>query len=102
MKIMEALVAKKGLAVGMELFEDGTEMMNNRKIDMPNLPFGTCGGTVMWLDLVKKGKWRLQQNMVTKHCRILDEYDGRVAWGTYEGMKDALNRMVNTEDGIEI
>lgn len=76
------------------------EKLVEKKLDMPNLPVETMGGILVWTELANCGKWRLQQNMVTKHCRILDEEDRRVAWGSYEGMIVALNRLVHSQTRI--
>jgi len=37
----------------------------------------TMGGKVWWYDVIKKGKFRLQQNLISKHYRILDEENYR-------------------------
>ena len=47
-----------------------------------NLPFSTGGGKQFWTDVDYCQGWRIQQNAVTGHCRLLDPSDVRHAWGT--------------------
>ena len=63
--------------------------------DMPNINFPTMGGNIWWRDLARVDGWRIQQNSVTKHCRILDPYDVRRAWGSESGMENLFNKIVN-------
>lgn len=37
-----------------------------------NLPTYTFGGTEIWGDELFYGKWRIQRNVLTNHCRLLD------------------------------
>lgn len=69
-----------------------------QEISLPNIPFPTMGGKVFWDTLAQYKGWRLQQNEITKHCRILDPNDVRRAWGTKNGMIKALEAF----KGIEI
>ena len=66
------------------------------EISLPNLPTPTMGGQVVWDTLAESGGWRLQQNELTKHCRILDPHDVRRAWGTKQGMFKALESLQNS------
>jgi hypothetical protein len=61
-----------------------------------NIPFPTMGGEVFWEDLDCRGQYRLQQNKITKHCRILDYHNIRVAWGEEGTMRAKLREL--TED----
>lgn len=38
----------------------------------------TLGGKVWWNDIKSEGKFRIQQNIVSKHYRILDQEDRRI------------------------
>jgi hypothetical protein len=55
--------------------------------DNPNIPFPTLGGEVFWNTLSSYNGWRLQQNMLTNHARILDPDGIRYAWGDVCVMK---------------
>lgn len=61
--------------------------------DCPNIEFPTMGGEVWWKTLESKNGLRLQQNHVTQLCRILNQDDHRVAWGSPVAMKDKFRRL---------
>ena len=52
-----------------------------------NIVFPTLGGSTFWTDLEQSGKYRLQQNNLTSHCRILNEKNFRGAWGQEGAMR---------------
>lgn len=58
-----------------------------------NIPFPTMGGKVFWDTLEYQGGYVLQQNIVTQHCRILDENNIRVAWGEEGPMRAKLREL---------
>lgn len=49
-----------------------------------NLPFPTLGGRQIWADQFLRSGWRIQRNVFTGHCRLLDPNNIRRAWGSYE------------------
>lgn len=49
-----------------------------------NAQLATYGGKLFWTDQAILAGWRVQQNAVTGHCRLLDPDDVRHAWGTLE------------------
>ena len=49
-----------------------------------NVPTVTLGGKQFWGDLFVHAGWRIQENVFTSHCRLLDPRDIRRAWGTRE------------------
>ncbi|WP_453994150.1 helix-turn-helix transcriptional regulator [Bacillus nitroreducens] len=51
----------------------------------------TMGGKVWWKDLQRKGKFRLQQNVISQHYRILDEANFR--WYSSFDKVEAYNRL---------
>jgi len=59
----------------------------------PNLPLPTLGGKQFWADELFFHQWRIQRNVFTKHCRLLDESNVRHAWGTYEECNAALEKI---------
>ena len=66
----------------------------DEELSLPNIPFPTMGGKVFWITLAESNGWKLQQNMITKHARILNANNVRIAWGTINGMEKALDRMI--------
>ena len=62
----------------------------NAELEMPNIPTPTMGGH----RLAEFNGYRLQQNQLTHHARILNANDVRIAWGTLSGMEKALDRLI--------
>ncbi len=52
-----------------------------------NITAPTGGGKQFWTDRFVHHGWRIQQNIYTGHCRLLDDKDFRRAWGTYEACR---------------
>ena len=50
----------------------------------------TMGGRQFWGDVQFFQGWRIQQNVFTKHYRLLDAEDRRHAWGTLEDCQKTL------------
>ena len=69
-------------------------------LDPLNIPFPTAGGQVFWEDLEHVGDFRLQKNVFTHHCRILNEKNIRVAWGEEGPMRAKLRKLTSGSDGI--
>ena len=57
----------------------------NAELEMPNR---------FWTTLAEFNGYRLQQNQLTHHARILNANDVRIAWGTLSGMEKALDRLI--------
>ncbi|WP_152446657.1 helix-turn-helix domain-containing protein [Bacillus sp. THAF10] len=65
------------------------ETIAHEKIDHPKDK--TMGGKVWWKDVKKAGEFRLQQNVISQHYRILDDLDFR--WYSSFQKEDALQRL---------
>ncbi|MGN0904876.1 MAG: esterase/lipase family protein [Alphaproteobacteria bacterium] len=48
------------------------------------VPFFTCGGMFYWFDRHNYAGWRIQENIWSHRCRLLDPYGIRRADGTFE------------------
>ncbi len=55
-----------------------------------NLPLKTAGGTQLWTDHIWRDGYRIQQNSLTGHWRLVDAKDVRRAWGSRAQCDDAL------------
>jgi len=55
-----------------------------------NLRAPTTGGKQFWADELHFHKWRIQRNVLTGHCRLLDGDDVRYAWGTFDQCRAEL------------
>ncbi|MFN2746419.1 MULTISPECIES: helix-turn-helix transcriptional regulator [Bacillus] len=76
------------------------ETVAHRSIDRPKRK--TLGGRVWWREVARKGDFRLQQNLISHHYRILDSYDD-LWFSTFE-KQDALARLdelIHENDGVE-
>ncbi|MCY8520242.1 helix-turn-helix transcriptional regulator [Bacillus atrophaeus] len=62
------------------------ETVAHRSIDRPKGK--TMGGKVWWREMKAKGDFRLQQNLISQHYRILDSYDD-LWFSTFE-KRDAI------------
>ncbi len=56
-------------------------------------PMPTLGGKQFWADEFFFHQWRIQRNVVTGHCRLLDENNLRHAWGTYAQCRAKLDQI---------
>jgi len=59
----------------------------------PNLPVKTLGGTQFWRDAYLHAGWRIQQNILTDHYRLLDPGNVRRAWGEYQSCKSTFDEI---------
>jgi hypothetical protein len=85
----DILMDEKLLIAGLKLLAIGKSLPS-----LPNIPFPTMGGAVFWNDLAEYNGWRLQQNMLTQHCRVLNPDDVRVAWGGYDAMIESFEMLL--------
>lgn len=76
-----------------KILEALIESGSRNGVSMPNLPTPTMGGNVWWNTLAKCDGWRLQQNMLTQHARILDPNNVRRAWGDVSTMEKKFARI---------
>ncbi len=63
-----------------------------------NLQTPTMGGTQLWRDAHVFAGWRIQENVLTGHFRLLDTEDIRRAWGSYAQCKERLGDLKRIED----
>ena len=66
-----ALIA--GIVVGAVAAEEGPDLL-------PNIEMRSGGGRYVWRDETVRSGWRIQTNVVTGHCRLLDRDNVRRAW----------------------
>lgn len=59
-----------------------------------NLPVKTLGGKQFWTDVQFQGGWKIQQNALTNHFRLIDLAKVRRAWGTLDACQQQLDRAV--------
>jgi pimeloyl-ACP methyl ester carboxylesterase len=66
----------------------------------PNIPFPTLGGKQFWTDRYLYSGWRIQENAVAGHARLLDPGNVRRCWGAYKACRATFER-IRVERGIE-
>jgi DNA-binding XRE family transcriptional regulator len=71
------------------------ETIAHEEIDVPKSK--TLGGRVWWTEIKKMGAFRLQQNVISKHYRILDEQNYR--WYSSFDKKEAMKRLEELASG---
>lgn len=59
----------------------------------PNLPLPTLGGKQLWADRYLYSGWRIQENVLTGHARLLDPGNVRRGWGSVGGCRQAFERL---------
>lgn len=65
----------------------------------PNLALPTLGGKQLWADRYLYAGWRIQENVLTGHARLLDPNDIRRSWGSFEACRAKFER-IRAERGI--
>lgn len=59
----------------------------------------TLGGKQFWSDQLVYADWRIQQNVLTRHCRLLDGANYRRAFGTFASC-ESIFRELRTREGL--
>jgi len=74
--------------------------MSNPAIQPPPLSlfFPTFGGKQLWADEYVCSGWRIQENIVSGHHRLLDPSDVRITWGTWDHCKAHFDRVAATRN----
>ena len=62
-----------------------------------NIPSWTLGGKQLWTDFVQCRGWRIQQNALTHHFRLIDPRNVRQAWGTREQCQNQLDAVRSSQ-----
>ena len=83
-------------SLDLSLIEEGLSLLSQGKYLplMPNIPYPTLGGLIFWNDFANVNGWRLQQNIITGHCRVLDPDNIRRAWGGQESIIEYFKNLV--------
>ncbi|MEZ6051716.1 MAG: alpha/beta fold hydrolase [Planctomycetaceae bacterium] len=65
-----------------------------------NITMKTLGGRQLWGDVHFFHGWRIQQNVLDGHFRLLDEDDVRHAWGSHEACHECLQQ-IRRDQGLK-
>ncbi len=77
-----------------EAEEDSFSLMPN-KIPKLQIDMKTMGGRQFWGDVLFFRGYRIQQNVLTQHYRLLDPEDIRREWGTEQECTQALQKIID-------
>lgn len=66
-----------------------------------NLEWKVIDGGVWWSVLDTFGGWKLERNVVTRHCRIVSPERKRVAWGSEKEMRRSFEKIRRQERKAE-
>lgn len=62
-----------------------------------NIPFPTLGGKQFWTDWIWRDGWRIQQNALSEHWRLICPRNIRRAWGSREACERELRARLGAE-----
>lgn len=68
------------------------------QLSLPNIPMPVLDGGVFWSTIASWNGLRLQQHHLSRHARILDQDNVRIAWGTVNGMEMVLDRLARFQE----
>lgn len=77
--------------------ENSTVQKKIEEIQKKVLPINTMGGRQFWGDVQFFQGWKIQQNVLTKHYRLLNSADKRYESGTLEECQKRLEEMKQTQ-----
>ena len=60
-----------------------------------NVKSKTFGGKQFWTDVQFTSGWKIQQNVLTEHYRLLDPKKVRHAWGDFDACQSHLAKLLN-------
>lgn len=60
-----------------------------KKICLPKV-----SGDHMWTEINNHSGWRLQENVLTHHCRLINPENAIFAWGQKNKMNELLNKAI--------
>ena len=84
--------------IGRRARRDGVATANEAAPSLPmvrpiNLPMPTLGGKQVWADIFIRSGWRIQRNVYSGQCRLLDSNNIRRARGTLEQCRHSFERI---------
>jgi pimeloyl-ACP methyl ester carboxylesterase len=65
---------------------------------VPRFPLPTLGGKQIWADVFLYAGYRIQQNVLTRHYRLLAPTDARLAVGSWDHCHKTFTRLRETQD----
>lgn len=69
---------------------------------LPTVPIPTLGGKQFWGDVFLYAGFRIQQNVFTRHFRLLGPADARLASGTYDHCRAVFDRIRDQRAAVPV
>lgn len=88
------LALSQDIALPPSRSEDQSASEPQDALSLFNLKTPTLGGKQVWTDHAWRRDWRLQQNSLTGHWRLIDPQNVRHAWGSRAACQQELERQV--------
>jgi hypothetical protein len=73
---------------GLQLLQSGARFPS-----MPNIPLPVFGTGLLWDELANIDGWRVEENTLTHHCRVLNPDNVRIAWGGKDAIMSAFKQL---------
>lgn len=75
---------------------DAFDIILSISFDNYEIDYGkTLGGKVFWTDIKNINEYRIQQNIISKHCRLLDPENKRICSSfDFEYLEERLNEFI--------
>lgn len=93
--VQQSVTSKAGPSEKFACIIDNPELLDLFLKNSPcfNINFITLGGKQKWNDICIHSGWRLQQNKLTSHMRVLDPGNIRRAWGPESKIISLINEI---------
>ena len=69
-------------------------------IDSLNVKLKTLGGKQFWTDIRNCGGWRIQENAVSGHFRLIDPKNYRYCWGSESDCHTLLDAKIQSKEAV--
>ena len=89
---------KKILMAVLEKIAANPDLLNGKwftDVLGPNINMVVMDKGVFWNNIAEYNGWKIQQNTITHHCRIIDPNKIRRAWGGMSAMEEIFEKIAN-------
>ncbi len=90
---MARRIVVAALLVALACLTEGVGVAAADGLSLTSLPLPTMGGKQFWADELFFHQWRIQRNVLTGHCRLLDKNNLRHASGDFDKCRTKLDEI---------
>lgn len=83
--------------ISMKASQAQTSKSDEPALGLWNVKFPTMGGKQFWTDMIHFYQWRIQQNSMTGHFRLIDQHNVRHAWGNRAHCEKELEKIARDQ-----